>query len=481
VSGWRSARTGAAMAVAASVLAGSASLLGSAPASAAAYLGDQWGLSVIGAPTAWRYSTGSGVRIGIVDTGVDVAQEDLRGKVVAQSYFVSSPSSQCEQSAPPQNPAQDDNGHGTHVAGIAAASGAVGVSGTAPGASLVVAKVLDCTGSGQYSDVVKGIDWAVQAGAKVINLSLGDATILNSGLVDPSQVEGSPLDQALTNAWNSGAIPVIAAGNNSNGALGLGDANYSGVPAVVVAATGSPSDGNQDTLAWYSNAVNSAQWGVAAPGGDDPNPPSPQCGAYDPAEILSTYWTPSNPTSCYASDEGTSMAAPFVSGTLALLLARGLSASQAVATLLHTADHSVSCGSDCSGLVNAAAALASVVGAPAPPAAPRSTPTAPGAAAVASRASPGTAAGSSSTSGPTSTSGRTGTEPATPALHASALGPGRSVSGHGQPAPWWPLLLVLGVASVAGAGEVGRRWWRIRRHLTTASHTAQGTRPGGVP
>lgn len=450
----------------------SASLLAS-PAFAGQYLGDQWGLSVIGAPTAWQYGTGGGVRIGIVDTGVDVAQQDLQGKVVAQNYFVSSPSSGCEQSAPASNPAQDDNGHGTHVSGIAAASGAVGVSGAAPGASLVVAKVLDCSGGGQYSDVVAGINWAVQAGAKVINLSLGNASI--GGLVDTSNVQGSPLGAALQNAWNSGAVPVIAAGNNSDGLFGLGDANYSGVPAVVVAATGSPQNGEQGQLASYSNGVNEAQWGVAAPGGDDPNGPSTAtCGQYDPYEVLSTYWTASQPTNCYASDEGTSMATPFVSGTVALLLSHGLSASQAVQTLLGTANHSVACGSNCSGLVNAAAAVQAVAGrpsasggAPAPKAAP---------AAPASRpASTSPAPGSTSTTGAPPSSTTSSTNPAKSMFHGSALG-ARDPSvpaGHGT--SWWILLpILIGIGALAGLGVFGRRWL-VHRQMATVT---DGSGPG---
>ena len=465
MTGWRARWAKASLVAASGAVVASVSLLGGSPAFATQYLGDQWGLSVIGAPTAWQSGTGAGVRIGIVDTGVDLSQQDLQGKVVAQNYFVSSPSSGCETS-PPANPAQDDNGHGTHVSGIAAASGAVGVSGAAPGASLVVAKVLDCTGAGQYSDVVAGINWAVQAGAKVINLSLGDASI--GGLVDPSNVQGSPLGDALQNAWNSGAVPVIAAGNNSDGLFGLGDANYSGVPAVVVAATGSPQNGEQGRLASYSNGVNEAQWGVAAPGGDDPNGPSTAtCGQYDPYEILSTYWTASQPTNCYATDEGTSMATPFVSGTVALLLAHGLSASQAVQTLLTTANHSVSCGSSCSGLVNAAAAVQGLAGHPNTPGAPK----APTSSAPAPRAATAPSRPTSSSPGPTSTtaappsSTTSSSAPHRKALRGAGL-VGRA-SGHGS-SVWVLVPVLVGIAVLATLGVFGRRWWMQRQTAPAA-------------
>jgi thermitase len=472
VTGRRARWAKASLVAAGGTVVASVSFLSGSPAFAAQYLGDQWGLSVIGAPTAWQHGTGGGVRIGIIDTGVDLAQQDLQGKVVAQNYFVSQPSSGCETS-PPANPAQDDNGHGTHVSGIAAASGAVGVSGVAPGASLVVAKVLDCTGAGQYSDVVAGINWAVQAGAKVINLSLGNAPI--GGLVDTSNIEGSPLGTALQNAWNSGAVPVIAAGNNSDGLFGLGDANYSGVPAVVVAATGSPQNGEQGQLASYSNGVNEAQWGVAAPGGDDPNGPSPAtCGQYDPYEILSTYWTASQPTNCYATDEGTSMATPFVSGTVALLLSHGVSASQAVQTLLGTANHSVSCGSDCSGLVNAAAAVQAVAGAPSPSAGPKtpsSSAPAPRAATAPSRPTSSAPAPTSTTAAPPSSTTPT-TAPHRRALHDAGLAGG--ASGHGSPL-WILLPVLLGIAVLSTLGVVGRRWWMQRR---AAPVTLGGDSPG---
>lgn len=447
-------------------------LVASAPADAASYSGYQWALQVVGAPTAWRYGTGTGVKIGIVDTGVDGAQQDLAGKVVAGATFLSNPSPGCANAQ--QDPSgADDNGHGTHVAGIAAASGQYGVTGMAPGASLVVAKVLDCTGSGQYQDVVTGINWVVQHGARVVNLSLGDASI--GGLVDPSNFQGSPLGQALQAAWNAGAIPVIAAGNNSGGLFGLGDANYSGVPAVVVAATGSTANGEQDSLASYSNDVNNAQWGVAAPGGDDPSgPTSPTCGEYDKYEILSTYWTSADATGCYATDEGTSMATPFVTGTLADLLGRGLSASQAVQTLLASANHAVACGSQCSGLIDAGAAMQATANSHAEVAGPAKGVTTAPASSVspgAAPAPPGTrpAAATPTTNGPTTTlaapthqAGSTAPAPASPSPHA-ALGadPGTAPGAS----PWW-IALAIGL----GLGAATLSWlWRRRRALRRAT------------
>jgi subtilisin family serine protease len=449
---------------------GAMSFLGAAPAVAASYSGDQWGLDVIGAPTAWQYGTASGIRIGIVDSGVDPQQEDLAGKIVAQQYFVSNPSSStCEQSAPAQNPAADDYGHGTHVSGIAAARG-VGVSGVAPNASLVVAKVLDCKGNGNGNDVVAGIDWAVANGARVINLSLGDASI--AGIDPGGSVKGSALGNALQSAWNAGAIPVVAAGNNGDGPLGctlgcLGDADYSGVPAVIVAATGSPADSTTNQLAWYSNNVNAAQWGVAAPGGDDNPPTTPTCGQYDPKEILSTYWmaTPPqgfNATNCYASDEGTSMATPFVSGALALLLGRGLTPTQAVQTLLSTANHSVSCGSVCSGLVDIAAAMQATA-APHPASSGASAPPpskpAPRGSVAASAGTTTTGAGAPTT---TSVAPTTSTSSATKQPRAATLR-GRSASADGGSGWWLVPPVLVGLAAAGSLGFFGRRRLLLQR------------------
>ncbi|HMK98668.1 MAG TPA: S8 family serine peptidase [Acidimicrobiales bacterium] len=460
--------------VVAALAGASACAFVAAPADAAAYSSDQWGWQVVGAQTAWRYGTGAGIKIGIVDTGVDRSQQDLADKVVAGTTFLSDPSSGCADASQDPNGA-DDNGHGTHVAGIAAASGQYGVTGMAPSASLVVAKVLDCDGSGAYQDVVSGIDWAVQQGAKVINLSLGDAAIAG---IDTSNIGGSPLGQALQAAWNAGVIPVIAAGNNSDGPVGcavgcLGDANYSGVPAVVVAATGSPVNGETDELASYSNGVNEAEWGVAAPGGDDPNgPTTPSCGEYDQYEILSTYWASGDPTGCYATDEGTSMATPFVTGTLADLLGRGLSPLKAVQDLLDTADHNLSCGSDCSGLIDAAAAMQAA-------ATPAATPSSRGA--TSTTTTPAAPAAASAPPVPTGTAGQapSSTAPADPApptsphhttLHVSALGahsPG-GADQHGSSGWWVVLPLAVGLAGAAALAMAGRRRWPPGRQTASS-------------
>ena len=163
----------------------------------------QWGLSQVGAPAAWPRSTGSGIRIGVVDTGIDLNHEDLKGKVVdsVRCRDTGGSAGQCSGSA------QDDHGHGTHVAGIATAfkDNGSGVASVAPDAQLLVAKVLykntnpdDGGASGRVSDINAGIRWVVDHGAKVVNLSLGsDLTIVTGLFGDDS------LDELSIHFWSA--------------------------------------------------------------------------------------------------------------------------------------------------------------------------------------------------------------------------------------------------------------------------------------
>src|SRR3954453_19212454 len=131
----------------------------------------QWNLQQIGAPDAWARSTGAGVRIGIVDSGVFAGQEDLAGKVVTATDCIGTAGDpdRCHGSG------QDDTGHGTHMAGVAAArkDNGRGIAGVAPDAQLVVARVLTNDG-GSILDVEAGIRWVVRHGAQVVNLSVAD-------------------------------------------------------------------------------------------------------------------------------------------------------------------------------------------------------------------------------------------------------------------------------------------------------------------
>jgi len=317
----------------------------------------QWGLTRINAPTAWSTARGAGVRIGIVDSGIDLGHPDLKGKIVASAACVDTngSESQCAEGSP----AEDIDGHGSHVAGIAAAvtGNGTGVAGTAPDAQLVVARVFKKDSNGDVTarlqDLQAGIRYVIAKGAKVVNLSIGVDDI-KLPVVGSGQ---SPLFDVVQEAWNRGGLPVIASGNSNQELFG-GSANYGQLNAIVVAATG-----KDDRLASYSSSTGNAKWAMAAPGG---NPASSSDNAN---MILSTY-----SGSRYAYLAGTSMATPFVSGVAALLFGQGVARQQVVDTLLNTADKSVSCGSGCKGRLDAAKAVAAAPRpAPSPAAAPATT------------------------------------------------------------------------------------------------------------
>jgi subtilisin family serine protease len=310
---------------------------------------------MVGAPQAWGTSTGvtaKGVHVvvGVVDTGVDLTHADLGPHVVASTNCIGSNGDPngCHGNA------QDDNGHGTHVSGIinAITGNKAGVAGVAPDARLVVAKALDSTGTGSIADINAGIEWVVDHGAKVVNLSLGDPNFVLTS------VAGTSLQYGIEYAWSKGAIPVLAAGNSD--VLGLGSSNYGNLDAVVVGAVG-----RDKAVAGYSSPTGNAAWAVVAPGGSDDGTPAD--------DVLSTYWYP-NKTNQYAYLAGTSMATPFVAGTLALLVADGLTASQARQRVVTAVDGSVGCGpnsTNCHGLLNAPKALAGLpVITPPPPTVP---------------------------------------------------------------------------------------------------------------
>ncbi|MBC7106540.1 MAG: peptidase S8, partial [Firmicutes bacterium] len=250
------------------------------------YFPSQWGLNNTGqtggtedadldAPEAWEYSSGSGVRVAVVDTGIDLSHEDLRDKIAVSANFTNS------------RTADDGFGHGTHVAGIigAVTNNGRGVAGTAPGCVLMNVKVLNDRGTGYYSWISRGIVWAADNGARVINLSVGGAS--------PSDT----LREAVEYAWAKGAVLVAAAGNN-----GTSDPVYPAYyePCIAVAATDA-----SDAMAGFSSY---GLWvDLAAPGVD----------------IFSTLPDHRSRlrTQNYGFLSGTSMAAPFVSGTAALVWA----------------------------------------------------------------------------------------------------------------------------------------------------------------
>ncbi|OJF17173.1 MAG: thermitase [Bacillaceae bacterium G1] len=247
----------------------------------------QWGLKKIKAPAAWNVTKSKrSTWIAIIDTGVQYDHPDLSGKVVRGYDFV-------DDDWDPY----DNNGHGTHCAGIAAAvtNNARGIAGMAPNATIYAVRVLDDSGAGTLDDVVGGIIHAVDKGADVINLSLA------------SSFGAISLREAVDYAWKKGVVVVAAAGNNGSFFPSY-PAYYSN--AIAVAATDL-----DDTKPYWSNY---GSWvDVAAPGVD----------------IYSTFTDNS-----YVELSGTSMAAPHVAGLAALLDAQGRSASEIRKAIENTAD-----------------------------------------------------------------------------------------------------------------------------------------------
>jgi subtilisin family serine protease len=295
----------------------------------------QWGINAVGAPAAWAKTTGKGVRIGIVDTGIDLQHEDLAGHIVESTSCINTDGNylKCEGSA------QDEYGHGTHVAGIAAAikDNGHGIAGVAPDAELVVAKVFKGA-TAESSDVTAGIKWVVEHGAKVVNLSLGGALFVASAAF------GNELSAGVEYAWARGAIPVVASGNDDLFGAGIGSAEYGDLNALVVGATG-----HDDKVADYSSPTGNAKWALIAPGGTG--------GQTDTDNVYSTYWVKGK-TNHYGYLAGTSMATPHVTGAVALLLSQGLAKQQVVDRILSTVD-TVPCGPNslhCRGRLNVARA-----------------------------------------------------------------------------------------------------------------------------
>jgi len=239
----------------------------------------QWGMYKVKAAdassSAWTYSkSDSSIKVAILDTGIDQDHEDLSSKIIANQRNCTS-----------SNTVDDLNGHGTHVAGIAAAvtNNELGVAGLGYNASLMNAKVLGDDGSGYYSWIANCLTWVADNGAKVANMSFGGS------------FDSRTLKNAVDYAWKKGMIIVAAAGNSGNASPNY-PAYYQNV--IAVAAT----DVNDAKPSWSSFG----KWvDVAAPG----------------VEIYSTFPNHSNVLgkSNYDYSSGTSMATPHVAGLAALV------------------------------------------------------------------------------------------------------------------------------------------------------------------
>ncbi|USQ81501.1 S8 family serine peptidase [Ornithinimicrobium faecis] len=245
----------------------------------------------IGAPEAWEQGfDGTGVKVAVLDSGIDAEHADLAGQVVDAKNFSEADST------------DDKAGHGTHVASTIAGTGAASDGkyvGVAPGASLLNAKVLDDFGNGSTSGVIEGMEWAAEQGADVINMSLGVTGFYSDG-TDP----GSMAVNTITEEHST--LFVIAAGNE-----GPNDGTVTSPGAADLALTVGAVDHNEDIAYFSSRGPRAGDHAVkpeiTGPGVDIV---AARAGGTNPLFPVNEY---------YAYMSGTSMATPHVAGAAALL------------------------------------------------------------------------------------------------------------------------------------------------------------------
>ena len=256
----------------------------------------QWHMSRVGAEAAWSMSIARGVTVAVIDTGIacENFEQFTKASDLAQTKCVEG-----RNLIKKNGHANDDHGHGTHVAGTIAQStnNALGTAGLAFGAQLMPVKVLSANGWGTTSAVADGIRWAADHGAQVINLSLGGPR--NSAI----------LQRAVDHARAKGAIIVAAAGNSG------GKVGYPGASEGVIGVSATD---DSDALAWFSSRGKGVD--IAAPGVNVWQQTICDRGR-NRCEIFPAY-------------NGTSMASPHVAGAAALLVGLGVNDAKSVETIL---------------------------------------------------------------------------------------------------------------------------------------------------
>ncbi|WP_027086375.1 S8 family peptidase [Cohnella panacarvi] len=230
--------------------------------------GIPWGVGHIGAPAAWSRATGYRVKVGVIDTGVDFRHPDLRHSLERGINLLH------RMELP-----QDDNGHGTHIAGtIAAANQQHGMIGVAPRAQIHPVKAFDHNGTAYVSDIILGIEWCVRSGIDVVNMSFGMKTRSRS------------LYAAVNSAYRSGVLIVASSGNDGR----TGSIDYPARYANTIAVGATTRAGR---IAGFTNR-------------------SRMIDVYAPGERIVSAWLRGK----HREMSGTSMATSHVTGAVALLL-----------------------------------------------------------------------------------------------------------------------------------------------------------------
>lgn len=299
-----------------SFLTGGGGITGTNQTGAAFYNPYQWDMRRARYNSAWVPSKGGlGVKVCVLDTGIDAGHQDIAGKVIASTDFSG-------------QGVNDGHFHGTHVAGTVTSNG-IGTSSSAPDAKLLIGKVLNNSGSGQTDWILNGIYWCVDQGADVINMSIG----YGNGIPDtPGNAPFfAAFNAAFAYATNAGVMPIAAAGNSNllmptpgvkqvpaemNGVFNVGATGPAAPPAFPADFT-NPGP-NFDGKATYSNFGPGIH--VFAPGGNRPT------AAWPVASLIlspcSSFVSGCAGGATYTFAAGTSMASPHVAGLAALVRSR---------------------------------------------------------------------------------------------------------------------------------------------------------------
>ena len=242
---------------------------------------------IVGAPQVWDLGyTGKGIKVALVDTGIDGTHPDLKGRIADFKDFVNG-----------KTTAYDDYGHGTHCAGIIGGNGAASngkYKGIAPNVTYIGVKVLDSSGSGSLDNIIAGLNYAAKSDARIISMSLGSTEHTQS------------MDDAVSAAVKAGKVVVVAAGNSGPGS------NTIACPADSPDAFTVGATDKSDVVASFSsrgpNRDGTVKPDISAPGKDIV---SCRATGTNDGKAIDTY---------YLSMSGTSMATPMVAGAIADLL-----------------------------------------------------------------------------------------------------------------------------------------------------------------